>query len=76
MYLNLVLKIFRLYIQHNILENKKHFLFEHSEHGISVEPQDMAKLSDMADPDGEVSKDEFLNFAKHSEFFKNQLGLL
>jgi len=44
-----------------------------SEHGISVEPQDVAKLSDMADPDGEVSKDEFLNFAKHSEFFKNQL---
>ena len=35
----------------------------------------MSNLSDKADEDGEVTKDEFQNYAKHSEFFKNQLGL-
>lgn len=44
-----------------------------SEHGISVEPQEVSKLSDSADDDGEVTKDEFMIYARHSEFFKNQL---
>ena len=45
-----------------------------SEHGISVEPEEISKLSDSADEDGEVTKDEFMIYARHSEFFKNQLG--
>ena len=49
--------------------------FNRSEHGITVDPEEVSKLSDTADRDGEVTKDEFLNYAKHSEFFKNQLGL-
>ena len=51
-----------------------YFMFFFSEHGISVEPQEVSKLSDSADEDGEVTKDEFMMYARHSEFFKNQLG--
>jgi len=45
-----------------------------SEHGTSVEPQEVSKLSDIADENGEVTKDEFMNYAKHSQFFKDQLN--
>ena len=31
------------------------------------------QVSNIANSDGEVSKDEFLHYAKHSEFFKTQL---
>lgn len=44
-----------------------------SEHGIVVDPEEVSRLSDSADHDGEVTKDEFLSYAKHSAFFKNQL---
>ena len=30
-------------------------------------------MSNLANHEGEVTKDEFLNYAKHSEFFKTQL---
>jgi len=39
-----------------------------------VEPEEISKLSDSADEDGEVTKDVFMIYARHSEFFKNQLG--
>jgi len=44
-----------------------------SEHGIAVDQEEIQKLSESADEDGEVTKDEFMTFAKHSEFFKHQL---
>ena len=31
------------------------------------------QVSNLANNDGEVTKDEFLSYAKHSEFFKTQL---
>ena len=39
-----------------------------------MEPQEVSNLSDSANEDGEVTKDEFMIYARHSEFFKNQLG--
>ena len=30
-------------------------------------------MSSLANDDGEVTKDEFLNYAKHSDFFKSQM---
>ena len=45
-----------------------------SEHGISIDPQELAKLCGSTDSDVQVTKEEFMSYAKHSEFFKNQLG--
>ena len=52
------------------------FLFDSvsSEHGISIDPQELAKLCGSTDSDVQVTKEEFMSYAKHSEFFKNQLG--
>ena len=45
-----------------------------SEHGVSIDPQELAKLCGSTDSDAQVTKEEFMKYAKHSEFFKNQLG--
>ena len=37
-----------------------------SEHGITVEPEEVRKVSEIANEDGEVTKDEFLNYARTS----------
>ena len=52
------------------------FLFNSvsSEHGISIDPQELAKLCGSTDSDVQVTKEEFMSYAKHSEFFKKQLG--
>ena len=42
-------------------------------HGIELGADEVEKVSSLADDDGEVTKDEFLNYAKHSEFFKSQM---
>lgn len=44
-----------------------------AEHGIQLEPEEVEKVSHLANEDGEVTKDEFLNYAKHSNFFKTQM---
>lgn len=44
-----------------------------SEHGIDLSPEEKEKVSHLANVDGEVTKDEFLGYAKHSDFFKAQL---
>ena len=44
-----------------------------AEHGIHISPDEVAKLSNLANDDGEVTKDEFLSYAKHSDFFKSQM---
>jgi len=43
------------------------------EHGIELSPDEVGKVSNLANNDGEVTKDEFLSYARHSEFFKTQL---
>ena len=45
-----------------------------SEHGVSIDPQELAKLYGSTDSDVQVTKEEFMRYAKRSEFFKNQLG--
>ena len=50
------------------------FNIDSSEHGISIDPQELAKLCGSTDSDVQVTKEEFMSYAKHSEFFKNQLG--
>ena len=44
-----------------------------SDHGIELSPEEVEKVSHLANEDGEVTKDEFLNYAKHSDFFKSQM---
>lgn len=44
-----------------------------AEHGIQLSPEEVEKVSNVANDDGEVTKDEFLNYAKHSDFFKSQM---
>ena len=44
-----------------------------SEHGIQLSQDEVDKVSSLANDDGEVTKDEFLNYAKHSDFFKSQM---
>lgn len=44
-----------------------------SEHGISIDPEELAKLCGSTNSDVQVTKEEFMSYAKHSEFFKNQL---
>merc|ERR1712045_682878 len=44
-----------------------------SGHGIQLSPEEVEKVSGIANNDGEVTKDEFLNYAKHSDFFKSQM---
>jgi Ca2+-binding EF-hand superfamily protein len=41
-----------------------------SEHGIPVEQGEVRKVSELANSDGEVTKDEFLSYAKTSDFFR------
>lgn len=44
-----------------------------TEHGISLAPDEIEKVSQLANDDGEVTKDEFVQYAKNSEFFKSQM---
>jgi Ca2+-binding EF-hand superfamily protein len=44
-----------------------------SDHGIALSPEEVGKVSQIANDAGEVTKDEFLNYAKHSDFFKSQM---
>jgi Ca2+-binding EF-hand superfamily protein len=44
-----------------------------AEHGIELSPEEVEKVSSIANNDGEVTKEEFLNYARHSEFFKTQM---
>merc|ERR1712021_294025 len=44
-----------------------------SDHGIQLSPEEVEKVSSIANNDGEVTKEEFLNYARHSEFFKTQM---
>ena len=36
-------------------------------------PGEVEKVAAIADDDGEVTREEFVNYAKHSEFFKGQM---
>ena len=45
----------------------------YSEHGIQLTPEEVSKATALANDDGEITREEFVNYAKHSEFFKNQL---
>lgn len=44
-----------------------------SDHGIQLSPGEVEKVAAIADEDGEVTREEFMNYAKRSEFFKGQL---
>ena len=44
-----------------------------SEHGIQMNDEEVGKVTGLANEDGEITKEDFVNYAKHSEFFKNQL---
>ncbi len=44
-----------------------------SEHGITVEDEEVRKVSELANEYGEVTKDEFLQYARTSEFFRSQM---
>lgn len=43
-----------------------------SEHGINLESDEVGRISSVASDDGEVTREEFLAYAKSSEFFKSQ----
>ena len=44
-----------------------------SEHGITLNQEEVSKVSGLANDEGEIAKDEFVNYAKHSEYFRNQM---
>lgn len=44
-----------------------------SEHGITVGQEEVEKISQLASDANEVTKDEFIEYAKRSDFFKSQL---
>ena len=43
-----------------------------SEHGIAVAEDEVRKVSELANENGEVTKDDFLHYAKTSDFFRQQ----
>lgn len=43
------------------------------EHGINMNSEEIGRVTALANEDGEVTKEEFLNYAKHSEFFRTQM---
>jgi len=44
-----------------------------SEHGIAVAEDEVRKVSELANENGEVTKDDFLHYAKTSDFFRQQM---
>ena len=44
-----------------------------SDHGIPISQEEVAKISSLADDDDEVTKEEFMHYAKNSDFFKAQM---
>lgn len=44
-----------------------------NEHGIEISQEEVEKVSQLANDDGEVTKDEFVSYARNSDFFKSQL---
>ena len=44
-----------------------------SDHGIPISQDEVAKISALADEDDEVTKEEFMHYAKNSDFFKAQM---
>ena len=44
-----------------------------SDHGIPISQEEVAKISSLADEDDEVTKEEFMHYAKNSDFFKAQM---
>ena len=43
-----------------------------SEHGIVPAEDEVRKVSELANENGEVTKDDFLHYAKTSDFFRQQ----
>ena len=43
-----------------------------SEHGIDVPENELRKVSELQNEHGEVTKDDFLHYAKTSDFFRQQ----
>ena len=43
-----------------------------SEHGIAVAEDEVRKISELANENGDVTKDDFLHYAKTSDFFRSQ----
>ena len=46
-----------------------------SEHGIAVAEDEVRKISELANENGDVTKDDFLHYAKTSDFFRSQENL-
>ena len=46
-----------------------------SEHGIAVAEDEVRKVSQLANENGEVEKGDFLHYAKTSDFFRQQENL-
>jgi len=44
-----------------------------SEHGIVPAEDEVRKVSELANENGEVTKDDFLHYAKTSDFFRQQM---
>ncbi len=44
-----------------------------NDHGVELQPDEVERVSAIANDDGEVTKEEFLAYAKSSEFFKSQV---
>jgi len=46
-----------------------------SEHGIHLESDEVDRISSIASDNGEVTREEFLAYAKSSDFIKSQVAI-
>uniref|UniRef100_A0A0K2TNY7 EF-hand domain-containing protein n=1 Tax=Lepeophtheirus salmonis TaxID=72036 RepID=A0A0K2TNY7_LEPSM len=44
-----------------------------TDHGIELKEEEIEKVSGLANEDGEIVRDEFISYAKNSDFFKSQM---
>ena len=49
------------------------YLVSNKKSALIFSPGEVEKVAAIADEDGEVTREEFVNYAKHSEFFKGQM---
>ena len=61
---------FHLYLIYFIFFQEYIHIF--SDHGVELQPDEVERVSSIANEDGEVTKEEFLAYAKSSDFFKTQ----
>ncbi len=61
----------------NLFKHRSSFSQEYihifNDHGVELQPDEVERVSAIANDDGEVTKEEFLAYAKSSEFFKSQV---